>query len=83
MEPTGIQSAKDYGGWLEKHGYVLTNKTHENAKIGAVAILNATDNHKHGHIQIKSASGKWISDFEQNMFTPWRDVANPVYRIYE
>lgn len=34
QSPTGIAAAKDYGPWLEKHGYRATGKTYNQASVG-------------------------------------------------
>lgn len=38
-EPTGIESAKDFGPWLINEGYSQTGKTYTEAAAGAVAIM--------------------------------------------
>jgi hypothetical protein len=83
LEKTGIESAKDFGSFLNKMGYRATSKKHWQAKTGDIAIFDAAKGHRHGHIQILGSDGKWRSDFKQNNFNPWRDVSNPSYVIYE
>ncbi len=83
VQPTGIESAKDYGPWLIKEGYSSTWKTYSQASVGAVAVMAGSSAHPHGHICIKCADGRWRSDFVQNGFFPYADGSQPSYTIYE
>jgi len=81
-EPTGIESACDYGSWLEKRGYVSTKIRFADAQIGDIAILKSSPKHCHGHIQIYSDDYKWRSDFVQKEFYPYADGSKPDYVIF-
>ena len=59
----GIESACDYGPWLEEKGYTSSSKTYDKAKTGDICIFESSDNHDHGHIQVYCDDGKWRSDF--------------------
>ncbi|TNV75875.1 hypothetical protein FGO68_gene3957 [Halteria grandinella] len=84
IQPTGIESAKDYGPWLVAHGYKVSTSKNTDAAVGSVVIFGGNDAHKHGHIQIKTGAGQWTSDFRQNNFAPWKDQSNvPGHVLYE
>lgn len=38
--------------------------------------------HKHGHIQIFVGRGKWVSDFQQQNFSPYKDRHIPPFKTY-
>ena len=83
VEPTGIESAKDYGPWLIKQGYKASSKSYTSATTGDVAVMEGSNDHKHGHIQIYCSDKKWRSDFVQKGFYPYADGSQPKYVIYE
>lgn len=83
VEPTGIASAKDYGPWLTKNGYKSTNKSYSEASVGSIAVLDSSDKHKDGHIQVLNNENTWVSDFKQKSFFPYGDGSKPNYVIYE
>ncbi|CDW87333.1 UNKNOWN [Stylonychia lemnae] len=82
-EPTGIESAKDYGPWLVMQGYTSTLKSYTQAQIGDVAVMEGSKDHPHGHITVYCDDGHWRSDFVQRNFYPYKDGSQPNYVIYE
>ena len=84
LKPAGINSAKDFGPFLQSEGYTLTNKNFDSAKPGSIAIFEGNVQHPHGHIQILGNNNVWISDFVQRRSIPWKSNENvPPYKIYE
>ena len=80
---TGIISAKDYGSWLEELGFVNQGQlTSSSWRAGDVAVLEGSEEHKHGHIQVYCDDGKWRSDFVQTKFSPYKDKSEPGYNVY-
>jgi hypothetical protein len=85
VEPTGINSAKDYGPWLIRNGFKRSDKLYTKANVGDVAVIQSVSGHNHGHIQIYSSDGKWRSDFVQKGFFPYlgENGSYPAYTMYE
>lgn len=61
-------SAKDYGPYLTKYGFLQTNDKFENAKKGDITVIQPYQgqNHSHGHIAMYTGS-MWIPDFKQRI----------------
>lgn len=78
-KPSGIESAKNLGGWLIGLGFKAVNPTAY--KNGDVAIFDAIGTHTHGHSAIYN-NGKWHSDFTQKGFYPYADGSKPSFTIY-
>ena len=56
----------------------MTSKIYQD---GDVMIVEADEDHPHGHIQVKKGN-YWYSDFKQNTPNPWTSCDHgPVYRI--
>lgn len=84
--PTGINSAKDFGGWLKKLGYSeKSNQSISSVEPGNVIIIDAVGKHEHGHIAIYCSDGRWRSDFVQKSYNPFIgiDASDIEYTLYE
>jgi hypothetical protein len=52
------------------------------AQVGDVVVFDKTAQHPYGHIEMYDGH-KWVSDFVQNSFSPYRDAAStPPFTIY-
>lgn len=86
VEPTGINSAKDFGAWLEQQGYQRKGEQGLGAvRPGNVIIIGGSKNHVHGHMAIYCPDGLWRSDFVQDSYNPYGDLSAQEleYALYE
>ncbi|MFC5045928.1 hypothetical protein ACFSTE_20415 [Aquimarina hainanensis] len=74
-------SAKDYGPFLLKKGFVeISDGDYE---IGDIAVMESFKGNPDGHIQMYNGEN-WVSDFIQRTFYPGNSYrkAKPNYKIY-
>ncbi|UII28980.1 glycoside hydrolase family 104 protein [Fulvivirga maritima] len=74
-------SAKDYGPFLLKKGFVEVPIGDD--KIGDIVVMESFKNNPDGHIQMYNGEN-WVSDFVQRTFYPGESYRNaqPKYKIY-
>lgn len=77
-------SAKDYGPSYVKAGFAVektlsasccSKLKEKQVDIGDIIIFGSFDRHSHGHIQVytgKEKRGKYVSDFKQRSWYPWK-----------
>ena len=91
---SGINSAKDYGPWLEENNFkVVDGATTVHAgnvfsisgqQAGDVVVIQAAPGHEHGHMAMFNGT-KWVSDFVQDKgFYPAQAYRtnNIAYKLY-
>ncbi|HDI3032920.1 TPA: glucosaminidase domain-containing protein [Cronobacter turicensis] len=91
---SGINSAKDYGPWLEENNFkVVDSATTVHAgnvfsisgqQAGDVVVIQAAPGHVHGHMAMFNGT-KWVSDFVQDKgFYPAQAYRtnNIAYKLY-
>lgn len=91
---SGINSAKDYGPWLEENNFkVVDSATTVHAgnvfsisgqQAGDVVLIQAAPGHVHGHMAMFNGT-KWVSDFVQDKgFYPAQAYRtnNIAYKLY-
>lgn len=63
---------------LERNGFNLIDHN-QGLQVGDIGVLNATKDHKYGHIQMWNGN-QWVSDFGQNAakMGPYRKYANGI-----
>jgi hypothetical protein len=90
MEASGINTgdrprsgdAGDYGSFLLRHGAQTVPLDSYAPQVGDVVVFDKTSQHPYGHIEMYDGH-KWVSDFVQNSFSPYRDAAStPPFTIY-
>lgn len=60
--------ARDYDTFLQTKGFVVVSKNSlSSPRVGDVAVFEATEGHRHGHIAIFNGTN-WVSDFVQSSF---------------
>ena len=90
MEAAGLNTddrprsgdAGDYGPFLLRHGAQTVSPDSYVPQIGDVVVFHKTAKHPNGHIEMYDGH-RWVSDFMQNSFAPYRDQAStPPFTIY-
>jgi hypothetical protein len=90
MEAAGLNTgdrpqsgdAADYGPFLLRHGAQTVPKESYAPQVGDVVVFEKTGQHPNGHIETYDGQ-KWVSDFMQRSFSPYRDASStPPFTIY-
>jgi hypothetical protein len=90
MEAAGLNTgdrpqsgdAGDYGSFLLRHGAQTVPPDSYVPQVGDVVVFDKTAQHPNGHIEMYDGH-KWVSDFLQNSFSPYRDTTStPSFTIY-
>jgi hypothetical protein len=90
MEAAGLNTADrpqtgdagDYGPFLLRHGAQVIPPESYVPQVGDVVVFDKTSQHPSGHIEMYDGH-RWVSDFMQNSFSPYRDAENtPPFTIY-
>jgi hypothetical protein len=90
MEAAGLSTqdrprsgdAGDYGPFLLRHGAQVVAKDSYTPQVGDTVVFDKTEQHPYGHIEMYDGK-RWVSDFMQHGFSPYRDAANtPPFTIY-
>jgi len=84
LKVQGAGSAKNYGPNLEKVGFreIQVDPTTYIPITGDIVIMEATNKTVHGHAQMYNGE-KWVSDFVQSRFYPYKDRSiKPPFRVY-
>jgi len=75
-DTSGIASAKNYGPNLIKAGASRVTVTNGQYQKGDIMIYPSIPGHPHGHAQIYSGNGVWVSDFKQRDVYPGSGYRN-------
>ena len=90
MEAAGLSTqdrprsgdAGDYGPFLLRHGAQVVARDSYTPQVGDTAVFDKTAQHPNGHIEMYDGQ-RWVSDFMQHSFSPYRDAAStPPFTIY-
>jgi hypothetical protein len=90
MEAAGLSTqdrprsgdAADYGPFLLRHGAQVQPPDSYTPQVGDTVVFDKTTQHPYGHIEMYDGR-RWVSDFMQHSFSPYRDVAStPPFTIY-
>ena len=76
IESTGVKLARQASAYM--YGQNLINIGYSKVACtgclpGDVIVVERTDKHVHGHIEIKGDDGYYYSDFRQNSYCPYSD----------
>lgn len=78
----GSGDAGDYGPYLLRHGAQVIPPDGYAPQVGDTVVFDKTSQHPYGHIELYDGQ-KWVSDFMQHSFSPYRDAAStPPFTIY-